>query len=52
LLKIINIVFHLFINGFIVSKVKFNYYKNIQKVKEIYNWENQEKILLDVYKKL
>ncbi len=23
--------------------------KNIQKVKEIYNWEEQEKVLLDVY---
>jgi glycosyltransferase involved in cell wall biosynthesis len=26
--------------------------KNIQKVKEIYNWEEQEKVLLDVYKEL
>jgi len=25
---------------------------NIQKVKEIYNWEEQEKVLLDVYKEL
>ena len=25
---------------------------NIQKVKAIYNWEEQEKILLDVYKGL
>jgi len=23
---------------------------NIQKVKEIYNWEEQEKVLLEVYK--
>jgi len=26
--------------------------KNIQKVKEVYNWEEQETLLLDVYKKL
>ncbi len=26
--------------------------KNIQKVKEIYNWEEQEKVLLDTYKEL
>ncbi len=26
--------------------------KNIQKVKEIYNWEEQEKVLLEVYKEL
>jgi len=25
---------------------------NIQKVKEIYNWEEQEKVLLEVYKDL
>ena len=26
--------------------------KNIQKVKKIYNWEEQEKVLLEVYKEL
>jgi len=26
--------------------------KNIRKAKEIYNWEEQEKILLDIYKGL
>ena len=26
--------------------------KNIQKVNEVYNWEEQEKVLLDVYKEL
>jgi glycosyltransferase involved in cell wall biosynthesis len=26
--------------------------KNIQKVKEVYNWESQEKVLLEVYKDL
>ena len=26
--------------------------ENIQKVKEIYNWEEQEKVLLEVYKEL
>jgi len=25
---------------------------NIQKVKNLYNWEEQEKVLLDVYKEL
>ena len=27
-------------------------YANIQKVKKLYNWEGQEKVLLDVYKGL
>ncbi len=27
-------------------------YKNIQKVKEVYNWEEQEKVLLTLYKEL
>jgi len=32
--------------------IKEKLHQNIQKVKEIYNWENQEKVLLDVYKEL
>jgi len=31
---------------------KYELKKNIQKVKKIYNWENQERVLLNVYKEL